>query len=367
MRGFPRASEITYYEELGVTTDASAEEIRDAFRALVRLLHPDQQTDEQLKDIAEKQMRKLNRIYAVLSDPERRQHYDESLDGNYSPIIVRTGPPPEPSKIAGRVAWIGAILISAGFLIWLASSDNNALVQTRSHEFRVSDSAGRYQSGNPADDSPEITRLKSDLRNMTTQRDTAVRELTRLRGSPFFAQAGGMPPPDTQAQVRIPASATSISEIPAARPVSPPPPVAAPVAPVASRAESPVKRHFAGFWFYVKPPQGQHNKNQALYLPEFMEVSIKEENGGLTGTYRSRYQIVDRAISPDVNFSFSCSSPGPVALCPWTGPGGSKGELTMQLNSENALRFDWNANELGSQQGLVSGTAVLTRRIDPTN
>ena len=98
-----------------------------------------------------------------------------------------------------------------------------------------------------------------------------------------------------------------------------------------------------------------------------MEVNIKEENGGLTGTYRSRYQIVDRAISPDVNFSFSCPSQGAVVMCPWTGPGGSKGDLTMRLNTENALRFDWNASELGTQQGLSSGTAVLTRRLDPAN
>ncbi len=68
-----RADEITFYEELGVAPDASPEEIRDAFRALVRLLHPDQQTDSQLKQIAEKQMRKLNRIYSVLSDPEERR------------------------------------------------------------------------------------------------------------------------------------------------------------------------------------------------------------------------------------------------------------------------------------------------------
>ena len=61
--------EITFYDELGVAPGASPEEIRDAFRLFVRLLHPDQQTDPQLREIAEQQMRKLNRIYTVLSDP----------------------------------------------------------------------------------------------------------------------------------------------------------------------------------------------------------------------------------------------------------------------------------------------------------
>ncbi len=65
-----RAGEITFYEELGVSSAASSQEIRDSFRTLARLLHPDQQTDPHLKDVAEKQMRKLNRIYAVLSDPD---------------------------------------------------------------------------------------------------------------------------------------------------------------------------------------------------------------------------------------------------------------------------------------------------------
>ena len=73
-------SEITFYEELGVAPNASPEEIRDAFRLFVRLLHPDQQTDPQLKEIAEKEMRKLNRIHAVLSDPERRRRYDQRLN-----------------------------------------------------------------------------------------------------------------------------------------------------------------------------------------------------------------------------------------------------------------------------------------------
>src|SRR5579863_9104352 len=77
-------SEITYYDELGVAPTASPEQIRDAFRLFVRLLHPDQQTDPQLKEIAEKQMRKLNRIYDVLSDPEGRRRYDEILNGLYA-------------------------------------------------------------------------------------------------------------------------------------------------------------------------------------------------------------------------------------------------------------------------------------------
>jgi hypothetical protein len=132
-----------------------------------------------------------------------------------------------------------------------------------------------------------------------------------------------------------------------------------------NRTEGPSKRRLAGFWFYAPPTEGQHNKNQALYPPEYIEATIKEENGMIYGKYRARFQIIDRAISPDVNFTFSgASGSGAQITFPWTGSGGAKGELTLKLVTENSLRIDWNATDLGTQQGLDAGTAILTRRIE---
>jgi len=125
-----------------------------------------------------------------------------------------------------------------------------------------------------------------------------------------------------------------------------------------------VNRHLAGFWFYTKPARGQQNINQALYPPEYIEASITEENGVLRGKYRSRFVIADRAISPDVNFSFSGTVNGPTITCPWTGAGGARGEVTLTLLPNNSMRVDWTASAMGNQQGLSSGTAVLTRRIE---
>src|ERR1700735_4588298 len=90
--GLQRATELDYYEELGVDRNATPEDIRESFRALVRLLHPDQQRDEQLRSIAERQLRKVNRIYAVLSDPERRREYDESLEDSFRPPTIVFSP-----------------------------------------------------------------------------------------------------------------------------------------------------------------------------------------------------------------------------------------------------------------------------------
>jgi len=358
--------EITFYEELGVGPNASPEEIRDAFRLFVRLLHPDQQTDPQLKEIAENQMRKLNRVYAVLSDPDSRRQYDEALEEDrLLPIIVN---PPSPGRrLAGAtLAWSAAIAVSAGVLIWLLASDNSSPVPTRASEpgsgTLIAASAPGFPGKPPANqdsDASQISRLRKDLRAVMVERDAAIVELDKLR------DALQIRPRETQqaASSRLlegvepqPLTLTEVPAVAARLPV-----LASPALP---RVERPASRQMAGFWFYAKPPDGQTNKNQTLYPPEYIEATITEEGGVIHGRYRSRFLIVDRAISPDVNFTFTGTQSGTQFTGPWTGAGGAKGELTLRLTSDNSMRIDWSASDLGTQQGLISGTAVLTRRIE---
>ena len=66
--------ERDYYAALGVKPDASADEIKKAYRRLARKFHPDvsKETD------AAKKMAAVNEAYNVLSDEQRRAEYDEA-------------------------------------------------------------------------------------------------------------------------------------------------------------------------------------------------------------------------------------------------------------------------------------------------
>jgi curved DNA-binding protein len=63
-----------YYETLGVTKGASADDIKSAFRKLARKHHPDLAKD---KKTAEEKFKEINEAYEVLNDPEKRKKYDE--------------------------------------------------------------------------------------------------------------------------------------------------------------------------------------------------------------------------------------------------------------------------------------------------
>ena len=87
-----------------------------------------------------------------------------------------------------------------------------------------------------------------------------------------------------------------------------------------------------------------------------------EETGLLRGRYRARYRVADRPISSEVAFRFEGKVGREAVSLEWTGAGGSRGELKLKLLSRSSMQVEWIATELGSQMGLASGTAVLTRR-----
>jgi hypothetical protein len=69
-----------YYREMGVSSDATAEEIKTAYRRLARELHPDANPDNPQ---AAQRFRTVAEAYEVLSDPQKREEYDREYTRLY--------------------------------------------------------------------------------------------------------------------------------------------------------------------------------------------------------------------------------------------------------------------------------------------
>jgi molecular chaperone DnaJ len=66
--------EKDFYAVLGVSKDADAAAIKKAYRKLARTMHPDHNPGDA---VAESKFKEVGEAYAVLSDPEQRQQYDQ--------------------------------------------------------------------------------------------------------------------------------------------------------------------------------------------------------------------------------------------------------------------------------------------------
>jgi curved DNA-binding protein len=65
---------VDYYKTLGLSKNASADDIKKAYRKLARKLHPDLNPNDKE---AHKKFQQINEANEVLSDPEKRKKYDQ--------------------------------------------------------------------------------------------------------------------------------------------------------------------------------------------------------------------------------------------------------------------------------------------------
>ncbi len=78
----------SYYGLLGLHPSASVREIRQAYRDLSKLYHPD--TTALAAAIATAKFQQLNEAYATLSSPERRTAYDQTIGYSSVPVVQRS-------------------------------------------------------------------------------------------------------------------------------------------------------------------------------------------------------------------------------------------------------------------------------------
>jgi molecular chaperone DnaJ len=96
----------THYERLQVSTSASTEQIKAAYRRLARQHHPDLNSGSDAEI-----MKQLNEAYAVLTEVKRRESYDQTLEDIPRPYHVPKNPikPRGSREDEAQVLWLQRI------------------------------------------------------------------------------------------------------------------------------------------------------------------------------------------------------------------------------------------------------------------
>ena len=331
---------MDHYEELGLERTASPEEIRQAYKRLVRLLHPDHCSDEPVRQLADLQMKRLNGLLAVLTNPAERASYDRTLVRG--PTAWQFPRLPAAGRVVGPLKWYWTAAGAAAVL---------CILFLLIHPGPQASPARQFEPAPAATDTPSNVRRPAAQRLRT--------RASTVRGRPAETRSASEPSSDLQpGNGSGPEIATSPTDSPAGHPAGAP---LLQIKPVPSAGDARAHSPLSGEWLFAPPA---HSKSGGLYPPEYIELRVTEESGILHGRYRARYRIADQAISPTVSFQFAGPAEADGASLPWIGVGGAKGEVSLRLINDGALEVTWVATQMGAELGLISGTATLVRRLD---
>jgi curved DNA-binding protein CbpA len=372
---------MNHYEELGIRQDAALEEIRQAYKVLARLLHPDAQPDARLKAMAECQMKRLNEILAILTDSQKRRQYDESL--RESPkAALEWVPPPVPKAYwyyqvlhfgLRHWFWILIGLAVAGVGLWCIEQGTPEAAQVApKHNEALPDApcAGAPGAAEPRAAGPDATAPPPRSLGYTIKPAPSRAASAPLLEAPhaILRQAAVGNAAAAEANPPEPVRSSPAKEPLAPNPIAiaEPPRVAVEAPKVeppraASRAS---EVSFAGNWFYA--PETGSKPDPNLYPATYVEFILADENGSLVGNYRAKYRIPDQAISPEVQFRVQGKSAnGKSCKLTWTSDDGAQGEAELTLRSSNQMNVTWWTTVFGRRAALSSGMAVLIRQQAP--
>jgi curved DNA-binding protein CbpA len=348
---------MNYYEEFGLQPQATAAEIRQAYRSLARLLHPDTQPDDQLRAVAQRQMVRLNEVAETLLDPGRRAAYDRSLRGTgvqlqkWAPDSIFEHRPPWLQLAVQHWHWTLMGLVTLGLAGWFVAAPRSGVpLETTAAAIAP-----------PAADAPSSPASQRSLR----AEPVAASEPPVEESAPPSSQEVALAAPAATRPTRHaapspppplpPAASTqtpfAVSALPAVESLAP--------APAAIPAPNPT---YKGMWLYSPKLEGQ--EVEGTYRPAFIELRLDESDGLLSGVYRARYQVPDQAIPPEVLFNIRGATPasGPIHLG-WTAADGAKGEIEIALRSPALMRVRWWTTAFGRLPGLASGEALLVKEL----
>ena len=343
---------MNHYEELGIDRDATISEIREAYKLAARLLHPDMQQDQRLKELAEREMKRLGGIVALLVNPRERARYDAELADGSRPVrlalLARAGRPELLQAVVRHWFWVllGSTTIGMGTWYGLARGAD----VPRGHAAAESARATSVPAVTVIEQAP------ARRRPVTTPEATVARNVGQtlpLRPRVSEAREPG-PSPTTPMPVETPAEAAPVE------PGTGTPAQKRPAEAVRNGDESP----FAGEWLYAA--DGQTEDRAGTYPARYVEFRLRTESGTLVGDYRAVHTLVDKAISPEVVLRVRGESPrGNAGTLDWESSAGARGQLELTLRSPNQLQVKWWTTQFGRQEALSSGMAVLMRLRTP--